>query len=153
MGNQGGSGHGVKQMIKWFDENLIGTVSEVHVWTNRPVWPQGIKTPTEMPAMMDGLDWDSWIGPAGWVDYHPFKWRGWWNFGTGALGDMACHLIDPPFRVLGLGYPTEVESSVGAIYSRLATGLSTSILPTILKDTANVPGQRQKPSQYQNDLD
>lgn len=122
MGNQGASGSGVKQMIKWFDENLIGTVSEVHVWTNRPVWPQGIKTPTEMPAMMDGLDWDSWVGPASWVDYHPlyhpFKWRGWWNFGTGALGDMACHLIDPPFRVLGLGYPTEVESSVGAIYSR-----------------------------------
>ncbi|MBT6036090.1 MAG: Gfo/Idh/MocA family oxidoreductase, partial [Kordiimonadaceae bacterium] len=122
MGNQGASGDGVKQMIKWFDEGLIGSVSEVHVWTNRPVWPQGIKTPTEMPAMMDGLDWDSWVGPAAYVDYHPlyhpFKWRGWWNFGTGALGDMACHLIDPPFRVLGLGYPTEVESSVGAIYSQ-----------------------------------
>ncbi len=122
MGNQGASGAGVKQMIKWFDAGLIGAVDTVHVWTNRPVWPQGIKTPTEMPAMMDGLDWDSFIGPAEWVDYHPlyhpFKWRGWWNFGTGALGDMACHLIDPPFRVLGLGYPTEVESSVGAIYSQ-----------------------------------
>lgn len=122
MGNQGASGAGVKQMMKWFDGGLIGNVNEVHVWTNRPVWPQGIKTPTNKPAMMNGLDWDSWIGPASHVDYHPlyhpFKWRGWWNFGTGALGDMACHLIDPPFRVLGLGYPEEVESSVGAIYSQ-----------------------------------
>lgn len=122
MGNQGASGTGVQQMIKWFDAGMIGNVSEVHVWTNRPVWPQGIKSPTDKPAMMDGLDWDSWIGPAGMVDYHPlyhpFKWRGWWNFGTGALGDMACHLIDPPFRVLELGYPQEVESSVGAIYSQ-----------------------------------
>ncbi len=122
MGNQGASGGGVKTMIKWFDEGIVGSVSEVHVWTNRPVWPQGIKSPTDKPSVMDGLDWDNWIGPAQWVDYHPlyhpFKWRGWWNFGTGALGDMACHLIDPPFRVLGLGYPTEVESSVGAIFSR-----------------------------------
>jgi hypothetical protein len=122
MGNQGASGAGVKQMIKWFNEGMIGTVDQVHVWTNRPVWPQGIKTPTDKPSILNGLDWDSWIGPANYVDYHPlyhpFKWRGWWNFGTGALGDMACHLIDPPFRVLGLGYPTEVESSVGAIYSQ-----------------------------------
>lgn len=122
MGNQGASGAGVKQMIKWFNQGVIGTVDQVHVWTNRPVWPQGIKTPTDKPSLLNGLDWDSWIGPANYVDYHPlyhpFKWRGWWNFGTGALGDMACHLIDPPFRVLGLGYPTEVESSVGAIYSQ-----------------------------------
>jgi predicted dehydrogenase len=121
MGNQGASGPGVKAMGKWFDEGLIGKVSQVHVWTNRPVWPQGIPTPKDTHSMLDGLDWDTWIGPAQWVDYHPlyhpFKWRGWWNFGTGALGDMGCHLIDPPYRVLGLGYPTEVESSVGAVYS------------------------------------
>lgn len=122
MGNQGASGNGVKQMIKWFDKGTIGTVSKVHVWTNRPVWPQGIETPTDKPTMIDGLDWDNWIGPAKMVDYHPlyhpFKWRGWWNFGTGALGDMGCHLIDPPFRVLGLGYPTEVESSIGAVFKK-----------------------------------
>jgi len=122
MGNQGASGEGVKQMITWFDAGKIGKVSKAHIWTNRPVWPQGIKSPTDKPKMMDGLDWDSWIGPASMVDYHPlyhpFAWRGWWNFGTGALGDMGCHLIDPPFRVLGLGYPTEVESSVGAVYSQ-----------------------------------
>lgn len=122
MGNQGASSNGVKQMIKWFDEGKIGTVHKVHVWTNRPVWPQGINTPTDKPALIDGLAWDNWIGPAKMVDYHPlyhpFKWRGWWNFGTGALGDMGCHLIDPPFRVLGLGYPTEVESSVGAVFKK-----------------------------------
>jgi hypothetical protein len=109
-------------MMEWFDKGLIGTVNQVDVWTNRPVWPQGIKTPTEKPAILDNLDWDKWIGPAQWVDYHPlyhpFKWRGWWNFGTGAIGDMGCHLIDPPFRVLGLGYPTEVESSVGSIFTQ-----------------------------------
>ncbi len=122
MGNQGASGNGVKQMIKWFDEGKIGAVNKVHVWTNRPVWPQGINTPTDKPALIDGLDWNNWVGPAKMVDYHPlyhpFKWRGWWNFGTGALGDMGCHLIDPPFRVLGLGYPTEVESSVGAVFKK-----------------------------------
>jgi hypothetical protein len=122
MGNQGASGQGVKTMIKWFDQGLIGNVSQVDIWTNRPVWPQGIATPAEKVEMIDGLDWDNWIGPAEYVDYHPlyhpFKWRGWWNFGTGALGDMGCHLMDPPYRVLGLGYPTEVESSIGAIFTQ-----------------------------------
>lgn len=122
MGNQGASGQGVQTMINWFDNGMIGKVNQVHVWTNRPVWPQGIETPTDKPALLEGLDWDNWIGPAQWADYHPlyhpFKWRGWWNFGTGALGDMGCHLMDPPYRVLGLGYPTEVESSVGAIFSK-----------------------------------
>jgi predicted dehydrogenase len=122
MGNQGASGSDVQIMIDWFDNGMIGNVSQVHVWTNRPVWPQGIQTPTDKPEMLSCLDWDNWVGPAQWVDYHPlyhpFKWRGWWNFGTGALGDMGCHLIDPPYRVLGLGYPSEVESSVGAIYSK-----------------------------------
>lgn len=122
MGNQGASSDGTKQLIKWFNEGIIGNVNHVEVWTNRPVWPQGIKTPIDKPKMIDGLAWDVWIGPATMVDYHPlyhpFKWRGWWNFGTGALGDMGCHLIDPPFRVLGLSYPTEVESSVGAMFSQ-----------------------------------
>ena len=120
MGNQGASGPGVRQMIEWFDKGLVGKVHTVHVWTNRPVWPQGIPIPTGKPEMPKDLDWDSWIGPASTVDYHPgyhpFKWRGWWNFGTGALGDMGCHLIDPPFRILGLGYPTEVECSVGSVF-------------------------------------
>jgi len=120
MGNQGASNPGQQQMIEWFKKGVIGTVKEVDVWTNRPIWPQGIPVPTQKSEIPDTLDWDLYVGPAEWVDYspayHPFKWHGWWNFGTGALGDMGCHLIDSPFRVLGLGYPTEVECSVGAVF-------------------------------------
>ena len=125
MGNQGASHPGQVQMAKWFDAGLIGKVHTVHCWTNRPVWPQGIPVPTDKPKMPEHLsknDWDLYIGPGEYMDYHPlfyhFKWRGWWNFGTGALGDMGCHIMDVPFRLLGLGYPTEVQCSVGAIYKR-----------------------------------
>ncbi len=125
MGNQGASNREQVQMQDWFNQGLIGNVSEVKVWTNRPVWPQGIPFPTEKPPLPDQIgkkEWDYFIGPAEYMDYHPlfhpFKWRGWWNFGTGALGDMGCHLMDPPFRVLGLGYPTEVECSVGQVFLR-----------------------------------
>lgn len=123
MGNQGSSNPAQKVAMDWFDKGLIGTVHTVNIWTNRPVWPQGIPVPTDKPALpatMTAKDWDTWIGPAQFVDYHPlyhpFKWRGWWNFGTGALGDIGCHTIDSPFRILGLGYPTEVECSVGAVF-------------------------------------
>ena len=123
MGNQGASSAAVKYLsTDWFDKGVIGKVHTVHVWTNRPVWPQGVPTPKDKPTMPSDIDWDTWIGPAQMVDYspayHPFKWRGFWNFGTGALGDMGCHLIDPPFRVLGLGYPSEVESSVSSVYTK-----------------------------------
>ncbi len=125
MGNQGASNPGQEQLKKWFDEGHLGTVDTVHVWTNRPVWPQGIPVPKPgavMPEHLSAKDWDLFIGPAEMVDYdplyHPFKWRGWWNFGTGALGDMGCHLIDVPFRLLQLGYPTEVECSVGQVFTR-----------------------------------
>ena len=125
MGNQGASNAGQRQMMEWFDQGLIGKVSTVQIWTNRPVWPQGISLPTDKPALPKAISkeaWDIFIGPAQYVDYHPlyhpFKWRGWWNFGTGALGDMGCHLIDPPFRVLGLGYPLDVECSVGQTFTQ-----------------------------------
>lgn len=125
MGNQGASNPAQKQMVDWFKAGEIGNVHTVYVWTNRPVWPQGIPVPTEKPDLPGHLnteDWDLFIGPAKPVEYHPlyhpFKWRGWWNFGTGALGDMGCHLIDTPFRVLQLGYPTEVECSVGQVFTR-----------------------------------
>ncbi len=123
MGNQGASNPTQKKMMEWLDKGMIGKVHTVYIWTNRPVWPQGNPYPTEKPKLIDSMskeDWDLFIGPAQYVDYHPlfhpFKWRGWWNFGTGALGDMGCHLIDPAFRVLGLGYPTEVECSVGQVF-------------------------------------
>ncbi|MDH5380198.1 MAG: Gfo/Idh/MocA family oxidoreductase [Cyclobacteriaceae bacterium] len=123
MGNQGASNPTQQKMIEWFNKGVIGNVDTVHVWTNRPVWPQGIPSPTDKPTLPESMskaNWDQFIGPADYVDYHPlyhpFKWRGWWNFGTGALGDMGCHLIDPAFRVLQLGYPTEVECSVGQVF-------------------------------------
>ncbi len=120
MGNQGASNPTQKQMMKWLDEGLVGPVHTVHIWTNRPVWPQGIPVPQSTGEPPADLDWDLWLGPAQKVGYtpayHPFKWRGWWNFGTGALGDMGCHLIDPAFRVLGLDYPTEVEASIGSVF-------------------------------------
>ncbi|NND34839.1 MAG: Gfo/Idh/MocA family oxidoreductase, partial [Saprospiraceae bacterium] len=125
MGNQGASNPAQKQMVEWFNSGIIGTVDTVHVWTNRPVWPQGIPAPSELPSLPDTMNkehWDLFIGPAKMVDYHPlyhpFKWRGWWNFGTGALGDMGCHLIDTPFRVLQLGYPEEVQCSVGQVFTK-----------------------------------
>jgi hypothetical protein len=87
----------------------------VDCWTNRPVWPQGVPVPAEADPIPEGLDWDLWLGPATMRDYNdsylPFKWRGWWDFGTGALGDMGCHIMETPFGVLDLGYPTEAEAS------------------------------------------
>lgn len=116
MGNQGGSGDGVRKMKEMVDAGLIGDVHTVKCWTNRPVWPQGIPTPTGNYDVPKELDWNLWLGPAQYIPYNPaylpFNWRGWWAFGTGALGDMACHIMDPVFRILPIDYPTEVECSV-----------------------------------------
>jgi len=115
MGNQGHSGEGVRLICEWIWDGAIGPVREVHAWTNRPIWPQGIGRPKETPPVPPTLDWDLWIGPAPYRPYHPayhpFKWRGWWDFGCGALGDMACHVLDPAVAALKLGYPTSVEAS------------------------------------------
>jgi len=115
MGNQGASSDGSRQAKEWIESGAIGTVERVDCWTNRPVWPQGIPLPTEIHKIPKELDWDLWLGPAAKRDYNdaylPFKWRGWWDFGTGALGDMGCHIMETPFGVLDLGYPTEAEAS------------------------------------------
>lgn len=114
MGNQGHSGDGVRKICEWIWAGIIGEVKEAHAWTNRPVWPQGVERPTDTPAVPQDMDWDLWIGPAPMRPYnpayHPFKWRGWWDFGCGALGDMACHVLDPVFAALKLKYPTSVEA-------------------------------------------
>jgi predicted dehydrogenase len=121
MGNQGSSGEGVRLMTEWIQAGVIGDVTNVHTWTNRPIWPQGLTTPIEKVEVPKTLDWDLWLGPAKFRDYHPaylpFGWRGWWDFGTGALGDMACHIIDPVFRALKLGYPASVEASVTGVWN------------------------------------
>ncbi len=120
MGNQGSSGEGVRLIQEWIDAGIIGEVTRVHCWTNRPIWPQGVPKPTGNHPVPESLDWDLWLGPAAHRAYNPaylpFKWRGWWDFGTGSLGDMGCHIIDPPFKALRLGYPTSVEASVSQVY-------------------------------------
>ncbi len=120
MGNQGASGDGVRQLMEWYNSGLIGDVHTVQCWTNRPIWPQGIPWPAQKAEVPKELDWDLWLGTAPEKDYIeklvPFNWRGWWDYGTGALGDMACHIIEPAFRVLSLKFPTDVTASVGSVY-------------------------------------
>ena len=120
MGNQGASGDGTRWIDAVIQEGIIGEVGEVHAWTNRPVWPQGIPVPKETMPVPKEIDWNLWLGTAPWREYHeafmPTRWRGYWDYGTGALGDMGCHLIDVPFRALKLGYPTSVECSLTNTY-------------------------------------
>src|SRR5438309_1595449 len=108
MGNQGASGDGVRILREWYDAGVIGDVHTVYCWTNRPVWPQGIPWPATKAEVPKELDWNLWLGTAPYKDYVdklvPFNWRGWWDYGTGALGDMGCHLVEAPFNVLGLQY-------------------------------------------------
>ena len=120
MGNQGQASPQTRLMCEMVWDGAIGPVREVHVWTDRPnrglnavYWPQGVDRPKETPPVPETLDWDLWLGPAPNRPYHPaylpFKWRGWWDFGTGAMGDIGCHALDPIFRALKLGAPTSVE--------------------------------------------
>jgi predicted dehydrogenase len=115
MGNQGHASEGARLINEWIWDGAIGDVHEVHVWTNRPIWPQGIDAPKEIPSVPSTLDWNLWLGPAPFRPYHPaycpFSWRGWWDFGTGALGDMGAHLMDQPYWALKLGYPLSVQAS------------------------------------------
>jgi len=126
MGNQGTAEDGLREAVEVVQSGAIGPVREVHVWTNRPIWPQGIKRPTDTPPVPATLDWDLWLGTAPYRPYHsapspkdpkkmegtynPFRWRGWWDFGTGALGDMACHTANMAFMACKLGYPTSIEA-------------------------------------------
>jgi predicted dehydrogenase len=124
MGNQGGSNALLDMVQKWVDSGVLGKISKVQIWTNRPVWPQGYAMPEPDESLKPkDLNWDLWLGPAPARPYtpklHPFNWRGWWDYGTGALGDVGCHLIDIPFRTLGLKYPTDAECSVGSVYTQM----------------------------------
>jgi predicted dehydrogenase len=121
MGNQGQASDGPRRLREMIWDGVIGPVREVHVWTDRPnngllktYWPQGVARPLDTPATPAELDWDLFLGPAPerpyHPAYHPFSWRGWWDFGTGALGDIGCHSLDPIFRALKLKYPTSVQA-------------------------------------------
>lgn len=129
MGNQGNSGEGIRKTCEWLWDGAIGEVTEVHAWTNRPIWPQGLERPEETPSLPPTLDWDLFIGPAQWRPYHPsytpWNWRAWWDFGTGALGDMACHIMDPVFMALQLGYPSAVQGSSTQVNTESAPHSST----------------------------
>ena len=114
MGNQGSSYDGLRRCVELIHAGVVGKPLELHVWTNRPIWPQGVARPEGEDPVPDNLDWDLWLGPAKERPYkkgvyHTFKWRGWKDFGTGALGDMACHTVNMPFRALKLGYPNRIE--------------------------------------------
>lgn len=115
MGNQGNSGEGIRQMCEWIWNGEIGDIAEVHAWTNRPIWPQGLERPTEVMNIPETMKWDLFLGPAPERPYNsiytPWNFRGWWDFGTGALGDMACHILDPVFKALNLMYPSKVQGS------------------------------------------
>lgn len=115
MGNQYASADYVRTAKEWVDAGLIGDVTNILAWTNRPVWPQGIPAPTGKYDIPKELNWDLWLGPVKPMDFNPaylpFNHRGWWQFGTGALGDMACHILDAAFRILPIDFPSEVECS------------------------------------------
>ena len=122
MGNQAQAGEQTRVVQEFVMDGAVGQVREAHIWTDRPskglfaeYWPQGVDRPKDTPAVPATLDWNLWLGPAPERTYHPAylptKWRGWWDFGTGALGDIACHFFDPVFRALKLGAPISVEAS------------------------------------------
>jgi len=114
MGNQGTANSTLREGAAIVQSGVLGQIKEVHVWTNRPVWPQGGPRP-KAATPPKHLNWDVWLGPAPerpfGNGYHPFAWRGWWDFGTGALGDMACHTMNMPFMALNLRDPISVEAT------------------------------------------
>ena len=124
MGNQGSSHIGVETVCNWIWNGEIGEVKRVDAFTDRPIWPQGLMKPTTVDPIPDTLNWDLFLGPAPYRPYNqiyqPWNWRGWWDFGTGALGDMACHILHPVFKALNLGYPTEVQGSSTALLTDCA---------------------------------
>ncbi|HMM02372.1 MAG: Gfo/Idh/MocA family protein [Dysgonomonas sp.] len=115
MGNQGSSAEGVNLVCEWIWNGEIGEITKVEAFTDRPIWPQGLNAPEKIDKIPKTLDWDLFTGPAKMRPYNalytPWNWRGWWDYGTGALGDMACHILHPVFKGLKLGYPTSAQGS------------------------------------------
>ena len=150
MGNQGGSGNGVRTMKEIIDAGLVGDVTRVSAWTNRPIWPQGIPASKKIQTVPKGLDWNLWLGPAPEIMfnpvYAPFGWRGWTAFGTGAIGDMACHILDPAFRILPIDYPSDVECSFTGVWG---TSFNEVLIPEAFPSSSvmyfTFPGKNGKP--------
>ena len=141
MGNQGHAGEGTRQIREWIEAGVIGPVREVQYWTNRPIWPQAIDRPTDAHHAPPGLDWDLFLGPARrrpyHPAYHPFRWRGWWDYGTGALGDIACHSMDAAFWALELDQPTRVEAETTPLFAETA--------PAVCRITYDFPARDGRP--------
>ncbi len=141
MGNQGTAEPGLRKAAAMIQAGMLGTVKEVHVWTNRPIWAQGGARPDPAPVP-EGIHWDLFLGPAPErpyaPGYHPFAWRGWWDFGTGALGDMACHTVNMPFMALNLRDPISVEAEY--------VGSQQGQLPEVVADRVRVPVARRPPA-------
>ncbi len=139
MGNQAHANDHMRRCVELIRAGVIGKVTAIHAWTNRPIWPQGFKSPPAKEPVPAGIDWKQWIGPAPWVDYSskiaPFAWRGWWDYGTGALGDMACHIMDLGYWSMNPGAPKSVTAKQSG-----ATELSPPINSVITWDFG--------PSQY-----
>jgi predicted dehydrogenase len=137
MGNQGMAFEGNRLINEWIWDGAIGPVREAHVWSDRPThrgkmplwWAQGIERPTETPPVPSTLDWELWLGPAPWRPYHPayvpFRWRGWWDFGSGGLGDMGIHNLAPVFSALKLGAPEKVQASSTPVFKETVPIAST----------------------------
>jgi len=141
MGNQGASQEGVSLMCEWIWNGEIGEVTKVECATDRPIWPQGLNAPAKADKVPSTLNWDLFTGPAEVrpynAIYHPWNWRGWWPYGTGALGDMACHIMHPVFKALNLGYPTKAEGS--------STMLLTDCAPTAQHVKLTFPARDNMP--------
>jgi predicted dehydrogenase len=124
MGNQGHANEGIRLIREWVEAGIIGEVSHIDYWTNRPIWPQAINRQSQAHNTPNTLDWNLWLGPAADRPYNPayapFNWRGWWDFGTGAMGDMACHIMDAAYWGLGLKYPSRVIPESTALFSETA---------------------------------
>jgi predicted dehydrogenase len=124
LGNQGQASEETRLVCEFIWDGAIGPVREVHSWCNRPISPRGMDRPKDTPPVPEWLSWDLWLGPSPERPYHPcylpFNWRGWWDFGTGVLGDIGCHQFAPIFRALKLGYPTSVEACTSGVNSETA---------------------------------
>jgi predicted dehydrogenase len=129
MGNQAHAGEPIRRAVEFVRAGVIGKVHEVHTWTNRPIWPQGMDKAPPAQTVPSSLAWDLWLGPAPFREFNaayvPFAWRGWWDFGTGALGDMACHIMDMPYWALELGAPDSVEAKAVHVTPEAAPYAST----------------------------
>ena len=153
MGNQGSASDGLRRAVEVVHSGLIGPVRQAYVWTNRPIWRQGLERPEGSDPVPAGVDWDLWLGTAPWrpykaewpetsdkgrrAVYQPWVWRGWQDFGTGALGDMACHTVNWPFRALKLEYPTEIEAE--------CNGLTKEMYPKSSKIRFEFPARGDQP--------